>query len=138
MASLNGNSAYLTINGTSMGAYYTKIDFKGTAESVDITHGSGATHVMRAPGLKDVKATLTLAYEVGSVSTQLGLIAPGGTFTVIYGPESNTAGKPKHEQSFIFPATDFSQEVTKPLVVFNIEIEGAAAPVTDLWAGGTF
>lgn len=138
MASLNGNSCYFTINGVSFSAYWIKFNLKGSVESVDVTHGSGATHVDRNAGLKDAKATLDVAYEVGSIPTITTGIQPGNKYSIVYGPESNTAGKPKDDRTWLFTGAEWTQEVTKSHVIFSIECEGCGTPATDFWAGGTF
>lgn len=139
MATLNGNNAYLTVNSVDLAAYFVNIEFEQSVEAVDTTAGAGATYMERQAGLKDIKGKITIVYETTAVTTHIQTLAAGSTYTVVYGPESNTAGKPKHEQSFLFTKLSGpKQDVAKKLLTWEADIEGAAAPVTDIYAGGTF
>lgn len=137
MASYNGNNIYLSIDGTAVTAYFKSVNLKNTIESIDVTAGGNAEHRQRAGGLKSHSISISLAYEAGAVDDYIQKLTPGA-HTIIFGPESNTAGKPRHEQSFILTSTAFEVGVEKPEVLFDISGESAAAPTYDLFANATF
>lgn len=137
MATYNGNSAYIAIDGTQVDSYYVSFNLEPTMETVDATAGSGTAHRERNEGLKDTTAQLVIVYDTTNISTLLPLVEVG-THTITYGPEGNTAGKPKHVQSFIITGTPHETTVEKPLVVLTASMEAAAAPTTDMFSGGTW
>lgn len=137
MAQYNGNDAYLSIDGTVMTSWFINVELTPSMESVETTAGSSTTHVERAEGLKDTSISLQIGYDAASASTQLPLVEVG-THTVIYGPEGSTAGKPKHEQSFIFEKAGHAVNVKKTHVIFAIDGVGAATPTTDMFSGGVW
>lgn len=137
MASFNGNDAYLTIGGTDVSGFWTGFTLTESIEAVDVTAGSGTDHRERAEGLADTSCSGTIVYDAASVSTYIQKLKPG-TYTIIWGPEGNTAGKPKHEQSFIITEVSHSVTVDKKMVVFEFSGKAAAAPTYDMHAGATF
>lgn len=137
MATYNGNNAYIAIDGTAVNSYFVSFSLEPTMETVDVTAGSGTTHRVRAEGLKDTTAELVIVYDSAVISTLLPLLKPG-THTITYGPEGNTSGKPKHVQSFIITGTPHETTVEKSRVVLTASMEAAAAPTTDMFAGGVW
>lgn len=139
MATLNGNNVYLTVNAVDMTPYFVNLEWEKSTEAVDVTAGAGTEWTELAAGLSSLKGKLTVVYETTAVTTHFQTLNSGNTYTVVYGPESNTAGKPKHEQSFFFSKiAGPKQDVAKKLVVFECDIESTGAPVTNMYAGGTF
>lgn len=139
MATFNGNSIYLTIDSVNVSAYFTSLTLERTGDAVDVTSGSGAVHRERNAGLKDTTFSATLVYDDANLSTFIAKMDSGQAYTVVIGPEGNTAGKPKHEQSFVITGSGpVTVGVDKPLVVFELSGEGNGAPTTDFFTGGTF
>lgn len=137
MAQYADNDIYLDIDGTAVSAYFKTVSLEAAGESLDTTMGSGADFRSRALGLKDYTISIELAYDTTAIATQLSLVKPG-VHTVTYGPEGSGTGKPKHVQSFLFTGAGSGVNVDKTPVVFSISGEGAAAPTTDIFAGGVW
>lgn len=140
MAELAGNDAYLSLDGVDVGAYVTEVSMERSANNNETTAGFGTDHITRSPGLKDTTFSITLVYEVDDISTYIQKLDAGDTaYTLIYGPEGNTGGKPKHEQDVIIDSVSGGRvNVQKEMTVFEISAVGADAPTTDIYAGGTF
>lgn len=139
MATLNGNNAYLAFNGVNVSAYYTdEISREANSEGVDITAGAGVTGIQRAAGLKDNSFTFVLVYDVGNVATYRSVLTPGTIATLTYGPESNTAGKPKFEGSMHLSSVSQVQSITKGKVAFECTFEQAAVPTATIEGGDVF
>lgn len=137
MATYNGNNAYIDIDGTRIDTYFVNVSLNPSIETVDITAGSGATHRQRATGLKDNGGSMQIAYDDTNIATILPLVAPGA-HTLTYGPEGNSAGKPKHVQAIIISGAPHTVAVSKDMVVFDVSFEAAAAPTTDMFNGGVW
>ena len=138
MASYADNDIYLSIGGTVVHSYFKSVTLSPSAATVDVTRGSGTDHTERAVGLKDTSISIQIGYDTSNATTIMQLFAPGTTATVIYGPEGSAAGKPKHQQSFIFTGAPHTVSVGKDEVVWDISGEAADAPTTDLYAGGVW
>ena len=139
MATLNGNDFYVTVDAVDISAYLTEVSIESDGESVDITAGAASTHIERAGGLIDTKATVKFAYDVTNVSSHIQKLKPAQTYVFQFGPESNTGGKPKHAGSFLVTAIKGPTiDVKKAMVLFELSLEQAAAPTTDMFAGGTW
>lgn len=138
MAEYNGNNVYLDIDGTEIHSYFINVTLSPSVATVDVTRGAGATHIARAAGLKDTSASIQIGYDDSNASTIMTLFGMGKAVTLTYGPEGNTAGKPKHVQSFIVTGAPHTVSVTKDAVVWDISLEAAAAPTTDMYAGGVW
>lgn len=137
MAQYNGNGIYLDIDGTQVDARFIEFTFETAMESVETTAGSSTVHRARAEGLKDTSATLRLGYDTTTIATDLPLIEVG-THTYTYGPEGTNTGKPKHVQSFICTGVSHGLTVDKQHVILEASLEAAAAPTTDMYAGGVW
>lgn len=138
MATYSGNNDYLSIDGVDLSAYWREAEITPSIETADVTAGSGSTHRERNEGLKDHTFNFTIVYDSADLQTILPVIKPG-THTVIYGPEGNAAGKPKHQQSFIFTEVPTGGNYEKSDArVFSISAEAAAAPTYDMYAGAVF
>jgi hypothetical protein len=138
MTPFNGNGIYLSINGITAAAdAFKSVDLKPKIDTVDTTRGAGTTHVQRATGLDDFDIAIEIGYEVETIQTQLGFLRPG-RYTVIFGPEGNGSGKPRHQQDFIFTEAPLKIEVKKSEVAFSMKGIAAAAPVFNMYGGATF
>lgn len=138
MAEYSGFSDYLSIDGTDVSEYLVEVEHDPIIETADVTMGSGTTWRSRNVALKDGNLNFSVGYDDAFIGTLLPLIRPG-RHTVVYGPEGNGAGKPKHEQAFIFtgrPSTGNMQQ--SELRVFAVAGVADGAPTTDIDAGGTF
>lgn len=137
MAEYNNFNDFLSVGGTDVSAYIRDVEISRTQETADVTAGSGVTDRKRNTALIEHEITITFVYDDAFVATLLPLIK--GKQTVIWGPEGNGSGKPKHEQSFIFTeqSTSGSHEQTD-VRVFPVTGVSAAAPTTDFFSGGTF
>jgi hypothetical protein len=138
MTAYNGNGIYLSINGiVTASDAFKSVDIKPKIDTVDTTRGAGATHVQRSTGLDDFDISIDIGYEIETIQTQLQFLRPG-RYTVIFGPEGNASGKPRHQQDFIFTESPLKIEVKKSEVVFAMKGTAAAAPVFNMYAGATF
>jgi hypothetical protein len=138
MAVLNEMNDFLSIDGTDVSSYLRDVNIGKTLETADTTHGSGVKHRSRNAGLEDYEFSATLVYETADIATLLPLLKPG-EHTVIWGPEGNGSGKPKHEQKFIFTELPFegNYEQSDPRVL-AVSAEASAPPVSDWVEGATF
>jgi len=137
MTRYNGNGIYLAIDGNVVHSQFKTVNLEPSIEAVDMTRGSGTTHMMRNEGLKDTTISITLGYDTDLVPTWFTLLKPG-RHTVEFGPEGNASGKPRHLQDFIFTGAPLEISVEKEEVVFDISGDGADAPTYDMYNGATF
>jgi len=140
MATLNGNNVYLSLDGVDVSAYWTdEISFSESNNTVETTTGAGATDIERQGGLRDTSLSLMLVYDDADLSTYLSKMQAGSSYTVVYGPEGSTSGKPKHEQTMILQTMDGpNPTISKDMVSFSLSFQGAAAATSRIAAGGTF
>lgn len=140
MATLASNNAFLSIGGTDVSGYWTDaVGLSETNSSVDITAGAGATHVERAPGLNDTSISFSVVYDTADIAVYRASLIRGTVYTVIYGPEGSTTGKPKFECSMILTEkAGPNTTIVKDKVMFELSFEGAAAPTATIEGGSTF
>lgn len=139
MPAFNGNNGYLTINAVNVSGYSTEMGIEASNATVDVTAGFGTEHMQRAAGLNDTKANAVIAYLAGQVATYITQLHVGSEAVVVWGPEGNVSGKPKHQQKFIVASSSGpKQTVKKDMVVFEISFEAADAPIEDMYAGAVF
>ena len=140
MATLNGNNAFLSFNGISLGAYWTGVISKDTtADTIDTTAGSGQTHMERAPGLIDGKISFAVMYDDAALSTIITALVVGTSAPLIYGPEGSTTGKPKFAGTHILKSVKGPNAgIKKPAVMFELDFEQAATPTHTIEGGSTF
>ena len=138
MAKLNGNNVYFTIDGTDVKAFWKSVNLSPTADTVDVTAGASTTHKQYESGLIDTDLSASFAYDDASLATYIQRLKVGQKVLIVYGPESNTVGKPKHEQYFIVTSAAVEQTVMKDAVIFDMSFKGADAPITDMFAGGVW
>lgn len=138
MAEYNGNNIYLDIDGTPIHSYFINVTLSPSVATVDVTRGAGATHIARAPGLKDTTASVQIGYDDSNAGTIMTLFKMGQTIKLTYGPEGNTSGKPKHVQDFLITSAPHTISVSKDAVVWDVAMDAAGAPTTDMYAGGVW
>lgn len=138
MATYSGNNDYLAIDGVDLGPYWREAEITPSMETADVTAGSGVTHRKRNAGLKDHAFKLTLVYDDDELQTILPVIKVG-KHLVVWGPEGNGAGKPKHQQYFHFTEAPTGGTYEKNEArVFDITCEAADSPIDDMYAGAVF
>lgn len=142
MPELNGNDVYISINGRDVGGIWRGFEMNLSIGDEDVSAGAGIDWEKHAAKLKVVGATATLVYNTDSVVADIAAIigaTEGHVVPVVYGPENNTAGKPKHDQDFLI--TGISGPSTaheKSLVMFEIELNSSGEPRSNLYDGDTF
>ena len=138
MSQLNGNNYFFSIDSVDLSAYTVSITFSRTNSVVDVTAGANTTHEERAAGIDDTSIEVSIGYEVGQAPTLFAKLKAGSIFSMEYGPEGQTAGKPRHVQNFIIEGSPFTQAVKKPHVVFAMSAKGSEAASSDMFAGVTY
>ena len=142
MAAYNGNNVSLTINGFDFGTIFRSFTPDIQIGDENVSHGADTDWEKHASKLKVVNATAIGIYDdttaAADVTAMLDL-SGDDIVTVVYGPEGNASGKPKHEQDFLVtrvngPATNHD----KTLVTWELTLISTGEPVTDIYAGGTF
>jgi hypothetical protein len=136
MAKYQDNNWYLDIDGTDLSSYIVSLSVEQSVESVDITAGSGTDDRQRGVGLRDISVSFDIYHDDGAAYA-LTLIAPG-IHTITIGLEGSASGKPKHVQSMLIESAPFETTVEKPMVNYSVSAVGAAAPSTNMFAGGVW
>ena len=132
------NGAYLTVNGRDVGPIFRAASITASNSVQDTTAGAGVSDMKRQPGLGSHDISMTLAYNTDRVATDITNLKTGVIVRIVWGPEGNAAGKPKHEQDFIFASNVRAQSVEKTPVVFELSGSSALAPISDMDDGDTF
>lgn len=138
IATYADNDIYLTLGGTAVQAYFKSVNLQPSNSSVDTTAGAGTDWMERAPGLNDMKISVTLMYDAADVQTYIQKLAVGQVISIEYGPEGNSAGKPRHVQTFNVTGAAHTVSVDKSAVTFEFTGESAAAPSFNLFAGAVY
>jgi len=138
MATLAANDAYLALGGTDVSGYATEGNLEGSADSNEITAGFGQDWKQRAAGLRDASFSATIAYDVADHATYIGSLTPGQVVSVLWCPEGNTGGKPRHLQNMVITGLSGPKvDVEKSGVFYEFSAEGADTPTADLQGGDT-
>jgi hypothetical protein len=137
MSAFNGNNPYLAIDGIVLDTEWKEVEISGTMETQDVTQGVGRTGMQRAEGLRDASISIVVGYRTEKIQQQFAMLKPG-RHNVVYGPEGNVAGKPKHEQAFIFNDMPLGQNVDKSEVSFSVGGDQADEPTVDMYNGGVW
>lgn len=133
----SGNKDYLSIDGVDLSAYWREATIAASIDMQENTSG-GSAYKTRFATVKDYTLNFTVVYDSEQAATLLSLLAPG-EHLVTYGPEGNAAGKPKHQQHFIFPQIETGGNADKSSMrVFSVQAQGAKAPIFDMFNGGIF
>jgi hypothetical protein len=147
MAHYNGNNAYLSINGRVLGAasgadsnVFISASLKLSTGDEETSAGSGISWEEHADKLSVVEATFEIAYDVGVVDDDLDAVTDalgiGQVVAIIYGPEGNTTGQPKHQQDFLVTGVDGPKvDVKKTRAMFSISAKSTGVPTSNLYAG---
>lgn len=135
----NSNKHYLTLDGVEVAAFFTEVGISPSNADVDTSGGSGLEHEQVGDGLDSTDISITLGYYVESVGDYITKLKQGGKVMMVYGPELNVAGKPKHQQLIKIGKVDGpKQTVKKDAVMFKVSAKGAEAPIADMFKGATF
>lgn len=137
MPAYNGNQIYLSIDGVEVQAEFKRVQIEPKISSVDVTRGAGTEHMQRATGLSDTSFSVTVGYQTHKIQQQIAYMRPG-VKQIVFGPEGDAPGKPKHVQDFILTGAPFEITVEKGEVAFELSFEGADAPVVDMFNGGVW
>jgi hypothetical protein len=139
MAHYVDNDFLFKANSTDYSAYVVEVSIEPSNAVVETTAGAGTNHTQRAKGMDDTKFTVTLRYQTAAVGvTLINLFRPGQIVAIEFGPEGNTAGKPKHVQNFIVDTMPIKIPVKKDSIVLEISMSGADAASTDMFNGGAY
>lgn len=150
MAALNGNNAYLSINGRVVGAasgaaanIFRKCALDIKAGDEDVSAGAGIEWEEHAAKLNVINCKITVVYAedtvVTDIDTILNSLGRGAVVAVVWGPEGNTAGNPKHDQDFLITAISGPEQGhDKPAMMFEITGISSGAPRSNLYAGDTW
>ena len=139
MAAVAANDGHLTIGGTNVSGYSTKCKIGAMADSQDTTAGFGTAWKSEAPGLLSASLEAEIVYDAGGVSSYVAKLQSGVVVRVIWGPNSNVAGRPKHEQDFHITSCE-GPEVTvdKTKLSYSIKGNSVGPPITNQYTGGVF
>lgn len=139
MAHYVDNNFRLLVGGVDYSAYVVEVSIEPSNAVVEVTAGAGTDHTQRAKGMDDTKMTITFRYQTAAVGvTLIHLFRPGNINQIEFGPESNTAGKPKHVQNFIVDSNPIKIPVKKDSIVLEVSMSGSDAASTDMFTDGTY
>lgn len=138
MAFLADNSGFVSIDGTDVSGRCTEFSLEHLGDSVETTAGFGTVYRTRVSGLRDTNLELKIAYNTTNFPADALKMVPG-VYTIVLGPEGSTSGNPKHEGTFVLEsASDIKKSVEPEMTVISMSYKGAAAPSTNIFAGGVF
>lgn len=104
-------NAYISVNGVNLSDHCSSIDPPDTADEVEVTAFSGSGYREYLQGMKDATITAEFFqdYATGSVDATLyPLYDSGGTFTVVYRPDSAAASSTNPQYSMTARLTSYS------------------------------
>ena len=84
------------------------------------------------------KMGFKLLYDDTAHAAEIADVDIGSKETLIYGPESNVAGKPCFSGPMILTDVKLSQSVEKIFLAYELSFVQAGAPTKTLEGGGTF
>lgn len=140
MAEYNGNNIDLRVNGVDVKARWREFTLSKKVADVDVSAGANQRHEKHAAGLEVISAKMTLMYDdVAAATDMTNLYVSSQVVAITFGPEGNTAGKPKHVQSFkINSVNGPSPNHKKDAVMLEYDLVAAGAPTSDIYTGATF
>lgn len=140
MAAYNGNNVYLRMNSVNTQARWRSFDMNISLGDEDVSAGSGVNWESHASKLRNITAKVMLVYDDATAAADFAaLVTANDIIAVEYGPEGNTAGKPRHLQSFKIngingPTTNHD----KTLVTLEYDMISTGTPTANIYAGDTF
>jgi hypothetical protein len=140
MPEFNGNNVHLTINAVDVGARWRSMEMTLNIGDENVSAGAGVEWEKHASKLKNIGATVTLVYDDSAAATDMAaLVTANDIVAVVYGPENNTVGKPKHDQDFkINSVAGPSANHDKTLVTLTYTMISTDEPRSNIYAGDTF
>ena len=150
MAVLNGNEAYLSVNsvvvadpGDATEKVFRMFRMSLSTGDENVTAGAGTNWEDHAGKLNVINGTITIVYNTSRVTADLAAIsdqtAEGMLIPIIWGPERDVAGKPKHEQNFLVTQINGPEiNAEKPLVTFEMTVVSSGEPTSNLYDGDTW
>ncbi len=141
MAVYHGNTAYLRVNGNDVESLFRDVEFTLNVGDEDTSAGTGIEWESHGSKLKNIGIKLTLIYNTASAPTDIsGVLGTANeVVAVVYGPEDNVTGKPKHDQDFKWNSIKGpAQSHDKKLVVWEADGVSTGAPRSNMYAGDTF
>ena len=138
---LNGNNAHFEWDGVTFNTFWAnEISHEQSADTEDITSGSGATHIARAAKLIDTTMSIYIIMDDTSFNTYKDTLQVGRIGVLVWGPEGSASGKSKFEGKMVLTSLSVSQTIDKSKIGFEVSFEQAAKPVSTLTGdlAGTF
>lgn len=150
MAVYNGNNAYLNVNSRVMAdpddgneKVFRMFRMSRSTGDENVTSGAGTEWEDHAGSLNVINGTVTISYNGTRVLADLQAIAEQTAeqmiIPIVWGPDTDTAGKPKHDQDFLVTQIKGPEiSVEKKLVTFEMTVVSSGTPRSSLYAGDTF
>ncbi len=140
MTTYNSNNIYLTFNGVDVKARWREFTPSLKIGDEDISAGANVNWEAHAAKLFVINAKLQLIYDdVAAATAMAALWTATAVVAIVFGTESNTAGKPCLSANFKLNGIDGpGPKFDKPLVVFDYDLVSTGTPTKNMWAGDTF
>lgn len=140
MAATNTNAAFLSIDAIDISALWIELKLNPKRGTTSATAGSNVEWESVLPTLKKVTGDLTIRFDSGAVVPPvIQNMLDNDTIDLIYGPEGNTSGDPKHEQTFTVTGIDWAQMSDKSkMLQYKISLESTGTPTSDMFSGDSF
>jgi hypothetical protein len=140
MPEYNGNDIHIQMNAVDVGARWRSFEMTLNIGDENVSAGAGIDWEKHASKLKNISATLTLVYDDTAAANNIAALATANDIVaIVYGPEGNATGKPKHEQSFKVNSVEGpSTNHDKTLVVLTYSLISSGVPTSNIYAGDTF
>ena len=138
MPKLEAFNVFLSLAGTQITTDLISVEPEFTANDQDYTAGVNQAWKQSAAGLKESKWGISITYDTANVAAEMALFVTGTVVALIYGPEGNTTGKPKHTQNVLITGVKHARNVDKSMTTFDITAVGADTPSVDMNAGGVW
>lgn len=139
MAATNTNDAFLSVGGTDVSGLWTELKLSMKRGTADANYGSGIEWEGKLAALKGYSGDLTIIYEETGVPATVQAMNNNDSVAIIYGPQGNSSGEPKHDQDFVVTGIEWSQMADKSnMLVYKIKLESNGTPRSDWLSGDTF
>lgn len=150
MVAYNGNNAYLSINSRVVGdpdddteKVFKSCSFSESIGDENVTGGAGTDWEDHAGKLRVVNGTIMIIYHTDRITADMTAIRDLSNslqnVPIVWGPEGDVAGKPKHDQDFLITQVKGPEvDVNKPLVTLELTVISSGAPRSDMYAGDTW
>lgn len=137
MATWETNAKYLTIAGIDVTDLVISAKLEQKYEKKPDTYGDveDTSHYL---ALRTISLSGALRWNAAKIATLLASIGNRQSVEVVYGPNGNVTGQPKHAQNFRFDTFGLEQNAEKDRVEFPLSAESTGAPTSNMWTGGVF